>query len=107
MRRVDVLSIGVRLGRAGSRAVIVMIRDRSTTNPTDTTLMNLRPLPPATGLATTGCALYDLHGHVFGRYLYDVCKIFVFLDPLPPVLIWVRYTVLNPRNLPYFVHMAT
>ena len=43
-----------------------------------------------------------------GRYLKDVCKIFVFLDPLPPfVRIRVQYTVPNPRNLPFFVRMAT
>ena len=29
-----------------------------------------------------------------------------FLGPLPLVRIWFRYTVLNSRNLPYFVRMA-
>ena len=38
-----------------------------------------------------------------GPSIYDVSKFFGFFDPLLVVRIWFRFTVLNPRNLPYFI----
>ena len=52
-----------------------------------------------------GTFQYPLENVHFGECCS--CAGFLTGNVLLPVHIWVRYSVLNPRNLPYFVRMAT